>query len=184
MSQEHPSTNLNLEHLGDHTHLPLPTLHIAGPSLHLPVEETSALMPTPNRYWRLLNDPGTGISTLIANHGPPHVSVEAFLGFTHQVQADCTFLRLRTLRKPEHLGGTTDESLRDVAQVPPNPDVISSDSTDLVREQLRQVNQRLDEVRRQFAKSKEEVGKSSKAGSPFVPEIQDEPVPPDFRLPT
>ncbi|RWW76395.1 hypothetical protein BHE74_00015516 [Ensete ventricosum] len=71
---------------------------------------------------------------------------------------------------------------RDIARVPPDPDVISSGSTNSVREQLCQVNQSLDEVRREFAKSKEEVGESSKAGSPFVPEIQDEPVPPGFRL--
>ncbi|RWW87045.1 hypothetical protein BHE74_00004140 [Ensete ventricosum] len=51
-----------------------------------------------------------------------------------------------------------------------------------MREQLRQVNQRLDEVQREFVKSKEEVGETSKGGSPFVPEIQDKPVPPRFRL--
>ncbi|RWV80874.1 hypothetical protein GW17_00057778 [Ensete ventricosum] len=34
---------------------------------------------------------------------------------------------------------------RDVMRLPPEPDVVSSDSTNSVREQLRQVNQRLDE---------------------------------------
>ncbi|RRT66408.1 hypothetical protein B296_00002602 [Ensete ventricosum] len=45
------------------------------------------------------------------------------------------------------------------------------------------VNQRLDEVRREFIKSKEEVGESSKGRSSFVLEIQDEPVLLGFRLP-
>ncbi|RZR74601.1 hypothetical protein BHM03_00039224 [Ensete ventricosum] len=38
-------------------------------------------------------------------------------------------------------------------------------------EQLCQVNQRLDEVQWEFVNSKEEVGESSKGGSPFFPEI-------------
>ncbi|RZS10690.1 hypothetical protein BHM03_00041949 [Ensete ventricosum] len=58
-----------------------------------------------------------------------------------------------------------------VIHVPTKLDAISSDSTDSVGEQLRQVNQRLDEVQREFVKSKEEIGESSKGGSPFVPEI-------------
>ncbi|RRT79599.1 hypothetical protein B296_00005181 [Ensete ventricosum] len=71
---------------------------------------------------------------------------------------------------------------RNVVCIPSEPDAVSSDSTDSMREQLRQVNQRLDEVQREFVKSKEEVGETSKGGSPFVPEIQDKPVPPRFRL--
>ncbi|RRT64086.1 hypothetical protein B296_00035330 [Ensete ventricosum] len=42
---------------------------------------------------------------------------------------------------------------------------------------------RLDEVQRDFVKSKEEVGETSKGGFPFVLEIQDKPVPPSFWLP-
>ncbi|RWW37822.1 hypothetical protein BHE74_00057014 [Ensete ventricosum] len=64
------------------------------------------------------------------------------------------------------------------------PDVVSSDSTNSVREQLRQVNQRLNEVQRDFVISKEEVGETTKGGSPFAPEILDKPVPSSFRLPT
>ncbi|RWV83334.1 hypothetical protein GW17_00055077 [Ensete ventricosum] len=51
---------------------------------------------------------------------------------------------------------------RNVIRIPSEPDAASSDSTDLVREQLCQVNQRLDEVQREFVKSKEEVGETSK----------------------
>ncbi|RRT64315.1 hypothetical protein B296_00015063 [Ensete ventricosum] len=69
-------------------------------------------------------------------------------------------------------------------RLPPEPDVVSSDSTNSVREQLRQVNQRLDEVQRDFVRSKEEVGETTKGRSPFAPEILDKPIPSSFRLPT
>ncbi|RRT34111.1 hypothetical protein B296_00039621 [Ensete ventricosum] len=73
---------------------------------------------------------------------------------------------------------------RDVIRLPPEPDVVSSNSTNSVREQLRQVNQRLDEVQRDFVRSKEEVEETTKGGSPFAPEIMDKPIPSSFRLPT
>ncbi|RZR95115.1 hypothetical protein BHM03_00023924, partial [Ensete ventricosum] len=66
---------------------------------------------------------------------------------------------------------------RDVMRLPPESDVVSSDSTNSTREQLRQVNQRLDEVQRDFVRSKEEVGETTKGGSPFAPEIRDKPIP-------
>ncbi|RWW55566.1 hypothetical protein BHE74_00037790 [Ensete ventricosum] len=72
---------------------------------------------------------------------------------------------------------------RDVIRLPPEPDVVSSDSTNSVREQLRQVNQRIDEVQRDFVRSKEEIGETTKGGSPFAPEILDKPIPSSFRLP-
>ncbi|RRT64750.1 hypothetical protein B296_00011700 [Ensete ventricosum] len=63
-------------------------------------------------------------------------------------------------------------------------DVISSDSTNSVREQLRQVNQRLDEVQRDYVISKEEVWETTKGGSSFAPKILDKLIPSNFRLPT
>ncbi|RRT78619.1 hypothetical protein B296_00007192 [Ensete ventricosum] len=60
---------------------------------------------------------------------------------------------------------------------------LSSDSADSLREQVRQVHQRLDEVKKEVLKSKGEVGESSKGGSPFTPEIQDKPLPANFILP-
>ncbi|RRT40262.1 hypothetical protein B296_00057784 [Ensete ventricosum] len=68
-------------------------------------------------------------------------------------------------------------------RLPPEPNVVSSDSTNSVREQLRQVNQRIDEDQRDFVRSKEEVGETTKGGSPFAPEILDKPIPSSFRLP-
>ncbi|RRT47665.1 hypothetical protein B296_00053590 [Ensete ventricosum] len=46
------------------------------------------------------------------------------------------------------------------------------------------MNRRLDEVQKEFIKSKEELGESSKGGSPFAPDIQDKPIPTSFRFPT
>ncbi|RWW87403.1 hypothetical protein BHE74_00003773 [Ensete ventricosum] len=52
-----------------------------------------------------------------------------------------------------------------------------------MREQVRQVHQRLDEVQKEVLKSKGEFGESSKGGSPFTPEIQDKLLPANFKLP-
>ncbi|RRT35738.1 hypothetical protein B296_00052112, partial [Ensete ventricosum] len=56
-------------------------------------------------------------------------------------------------------------------------------STDSLREQVRRVHQRLDEVQKEVLRSKEETGESSKGGSPFTPEIQSKHLPATFRLP-
>ncbi|RWW82724.1 hypothetical protein BHE74_00008795 [Ensete ventricosum] len=61
--------------------------------------------------------------------------------------------------------------------------MLSSDSTDLLRAHVWRVNKRLDEVQKEVMKSKEEAGESSKRGSPFAPEVQDKPIPTNFRLP-
>ncbi|RZS04044.1 hypothetical protein BHM03_00034318, partial [Ensete ventricosum] len=73
---------------------------------------------------------------------------------------------------------------RGVVRLPPEPNVVSSNSTNSVREQLHQVNQRLDKVQRDFVRSKEEVEETTKGRSPFAPEILDKPIPSSFRLPT
>ncbi|RWW11524.1 hypothetical protein GW17_00024859 [Ensete ventricosum] len=64
------------------------------------------------------------------------------------------------------------------------PRHLSSDFADSLREQVYQVHQRLDEVQMKVLKSKEEFRESSKGGSPFTPEIQDKPLPTNFRLPS
>ncbi|RWV89796.1 hypothetical protein GW17_00048040 [Ensete ventricosum] len=61
--------------------------------------------------------------------------------------------------------------------------MLSSDSTDSLRVQLRHVNKWLDEVQKEVTKSKEEASESFKRGSPFAPKIQDNPIPTSFRLP-
>ncbi|RRT33770.1 hypothetical protein B296_00048996, partial [Ensete ventricosum] len=69
-------------------------------------------------------------------------------------------------------------------QTRPNFDALSSDTADSLREQVRQVHQRLDEVQKEVLKSRGEIGESSKGSSPFTLEIQGKPLPATFRLPT
>ncbi|RZS20756.1 hypothetical protein BHM03_00053313 [Ensete ventricosum] len=53
-----------------------------------------------------------------------------------------------------------------------DPDTLSSDSTDSLREQLCLVNQRIEDVRRTL-RTKDERVEGPLCGSPFVQEIQD-----------
>ncbi|RWW51134.1 hypothetical protein BHE74_00042555, partial [Ensete ventricosum] len=72
----------------------------------------------------------------------------------------------------------------DPVQTGPDLDTLSFDTADSLREQVRQVHQRLDEVQKEVLKSRGEIGESSKGGSPFTPKIQGKPLPATFRLPT
>ncbi|RWW79602.1 hypothetical protein BHE74_00012097 [Ensete ventricosum] len=185
------------------------------------------MLPTPNRYWRLFNDPrlaplDPGLSPITSGLGPPGVTTEAFLSLTQQVrtltgmiQANVPYIPQlaqapmhqhphiprqtvqheapqsrpsqgehprglaphppveATIENPNALVSQPSNRSRDVMRLPLERDVVSSDSTNSVREQLRQVNQRLDEVQRDFVRSKEEVGETTKGGSLFTPEILD-----------
>ncbi|RWW63129.1 hypothetical protein BHE74_00029715 [Ensete ventricosum] len=68
--------------------------------------------------------------------------------------------------------------------IEPDFDTLSTDTVDSLREQVRRVHQRLDEVQKKVFKSRGEVGESSKGGSPFTTEIQAKPLPTTFRIPT
>ncbi|KAJ8486115.1 hypothetical protein OPV22_018600 [Ensete ventricosum] len=61
-------------------------------------------------------------------------------------------------------------------------DTLSTDAANSLREQVRRVHQRLDEIQKEVLKSREEVGESSKGGSSFTPEIQSKPLLATFRL--
>ncbi|RRT52945.1 hypothetical protein B296_00019155 [Ensete ventricosum] len=123
-------------------------------------EEVITLVPTPNCFWRMMIDPGFSLS--VANPALSVVTLEAFLGLTNQSRCHS----------------------RDSAQASLDLDTLSSDSTDSLREQVYQVHQRLDKVQKKVLKSKEEFRESSKGGSLFTPEIQDKPLPTNFRLPS
>ncbi|RWW39136.1 hypothetical protein BHE74_00055561 [Ensete ventricosum] len=70
----------------------------------------------------------------------------------------------------------------DPMQNSPDFDTLSSESADSLREQVRQVHQRLDEVQKKVLKSKGEIGESSKGDSPFTPVIHGKPLSASFRL--
>ncbi|RRT64595.1 hypothetical protein B296_00016281 [Ensete ventricosum] len=63
----------------------------------------------------------------------------------------------------------------DLVQVNPNLDSLSSDSVDSLREQVRQVHQRLDEVQKEVLKLKGEVGECSKGSSRSPPRYRINP---------
>ncbi|RZS24580.1 hypothetical protein BHM03_00057664 [Ensete ventricosum] len=59
----------------------------------------------------------------------------------------------------------------DLVQTSLDLDTLSSDTADSLREQVRQVHQRLDDVQKEVLKSRGEIGETSKGDSPFTPEI-------------
>ncbi|RWW71270.1 hypothetical protein BHE74_00020992 [Ensete ventricosum] len=116
------------------------------------------------------------------NLGLPVVSTEAFLGLTQQVQTLAGIIQAIVPYIPQLVQALAHQCpnaprqtlQREVPQSRPtreeNPD--------------NEVPHHLpNEVQRDFVKSKEEIGETTKGESPFVPEIQDKPIPPSFRLP-
>ncbi|RWW62517.1 hypothetical protein BHE74_00030344, partial [Ensete ventricosum] len=192
-------------------------------------EEVPAAMPTPNRFWRMMTDPG--FPSPASNPAPFMVTTEAFLGLTSQVQALAGMVQTIISYLPQLVHSAAHQpaplqtesptapsrGIPPVVEAPPprvaeeppprvpvsptptptrsqsrsyNPapteldlDTLSTDSTDSLREQVRRVHQRLDEVQKEVLRSKDETGESSKGGSPFTPEIQSKPLPATFRLP-
>ncbi|RWW24949.1 hypothetical protein GW17_00010732, partial [Ensete ventricosum] len=176
-------------------------------------EEVAAAMPTPNRFWRMMTDPG--FPSPASNPVPLMVTAEAFLGLTSQVQALAGMVQTIIPYLPQLVHSMAHQpappqtesptapsrGIPPVAEAPPprvaeapspattsaptelDLDTLSTDSTDSLREQVRRVHQRLDEVQKEVLRSKEETGESSKGGSPFTPEIQSKPLPATFRLP-
>ncbi|RWV86288.1 hypothetical protein GW17_00051832, partial [Ensete ventricosum] len=199
MSQERPFGNSGAEHRSEPNH-------------SQPTEEVTTAAPTPNRFWRMMIDPG--FPSPASNPAPFVVTTEAFLGLTSQVQALAGMLQTIVPYLPQLIQSTTQQSAPLTAEPPqrqvaeahaasptaaparsqsrscdpvqtgPDLDTLSSDTADSLREQVRQVHQRLDEVQKEVLKSRGEIGESSKGGSPFTPEIQGKPLPATFRLPT
>ncbi|RWV91577.1 hypothetical protein BHE74_00045008 [Ensete ventricosum] len=154
--------------------MPPTTLDVRGPSSFALSGEANMSAPTPNHYWRLFNDQGFSPPTV--NLGPPVITTEAFLSLTHQVQQRHLLTEVR-LRTPSITAAQLGSHPRGSTPMPPELDTLSFDSTDSLKARLPQVNQRLNDVQKEFVKSKEELEESSKGGSPFVPEIQDKPIP-------
>ncbi|RRT40880.1 hypothetical protein B296_00045272 [Ensete ventricosum] len=212
MSQERPFGNSGAEHHPEPDH----------PRL---AEEAAVAAPTPNRFWRMMTDPG--FPSRASKPAPFMVTTEAFLSLTSQVQALAGMVQTIISYLPQLVHSVAHQSAPPAASpqtesptapnrgIPPdveppqpqvveahtasstpmparsqsrsyNPvpidpdlDTLSTDTVDSLREQVRRVHQRLDEV----LKSRGEVGESTKGGSPFTPEIQAKPLPATFRLP-
>ncbi|RZS02842.1 hypothetical protein BHM03_00032947 [Ensete ventricosum] len=133
---------------------------------------------------------------ITSNPAPFVVTTEAFLGLTSQVQALATGgapletepprrqVAKACVASPTSAPARSQSRSCDPVQSGPNFDSLSSNTADSLREQVRQVHQRLDEVQKEVLKSRGEIRESSKGGSPFTPKIQGKPLPATFRLPT
>ncbi|RRT67454.1 hypothetical protein B296_00015725, partial [Ensete ventricosum] len=179
MSPERPLTNSGTERQTEPDH----------PRL---AEEVAAAMPTPNRFWRMMTDPG--FPSPASNPAPLMVTAEAFLGLTNQVQALTGMVQTIIPYLPQLVHSTAHQpappqmesptapsrGIPPVAEAPPprvpvsstptptrsqscsyNPapteldlDTLSTDSIDSLREQVRRVHQRLDEVQKEVLRSK------------------------------
>ncbi|RWW88635.1 hypothetical protein BHE74_00002485 [Ensete ventricosum] len=181
MSQERPFGNSGAEHRSEPNH-------------PQQAEEVTTAGPTPNRFWRMMTDPG--FPSPASNPVSFVVTAEAFLGLTNQSPVAPNRETQLEVEPPQrqaaeaHAASPTAAPARSQScscgpvQTSPDFDTLSSDFADSLREQVRQVHQRLDEVHKEVLKSKGEIRESSKGGSPFTPEIQDKPLPANFRLPT
>ncbi|RWW35385.1 hypothetical protein BHE74_00059687, partial [Ensete ventricosum] len=207
--------------------------HHTEPDHPRSTEEATAAVPTPNRFWRMMTDPG--FPSPASNPTSFMVTTEAFLGLTSQIQALAGMVQTIISYLPQLVHSMAHQSAHQSAppaappqtespmaqdrEIPPdieapqprvaearpasptptparsqsrsyNPapteldlDTLSTDTTDSLREQVRRVHQRVDEVQKEVLKSREEVGESSKSGSPFTPDIQSKPLLATFRLP-
>ncbi|RZR92304.1 hypothetical protein BHM03_00020581, partial [Ensete ventricosum] len=186
------------------------TEHHPEPDHPRPTEEATVAVPTPNRFWRMMTDPGFPSPASNptpgngADHSPVPAPARAFDGSpigspggtpANGVTSGPKPGNPTRRRAPTASGRRSPRSFPDpdasrsqsrcYNPVPTELDfdTLSTDTADSLREQDRRVHQRLDEVQKEVLKSREEVGESSKGGSPFTPEIQAKPLPATFRLP-
>ncbi|XP_064979371.1 uncharacterized protein LOC135620366 [Musa acuminata AAA Group] len=168
---------------------------------------------TSERYWRLFNDPGLsppdipiGPPSVLpeAFHDLAH-QVRALAGVVQTIvpliprptppRADRP-LQQRELAPRTHapLPGVPPSPRNQTAQLGdreavdassrPEPERPSANSTNVLQTQLHLFNQRLNEVQQEICRSKGEPGADGYQGSPFAPEVQDQAIPPHFRLPS
>ncbi|RWW48028.1 hypothetical protein BHE74_00045946 [Ensete ventricosum] len=158
------------------------TEHHPEPDHPRPTEEATVAVPTPNRFWRMMTDPW--FPSPASNPAPFVVTAEAFLGLTGQVQALAGMPQVAEARSASPTPTPARSQSRSYNLVPTELDLdtLSTDAANSLREQVRRVHQRLDEIQKEVLKSREEVGESSKGGSSFTPEIQSKPLLATFRL--
>ncbi|RRT31502.1 hypothetical protein B296_00056247 [Ensete ventricosum] len=192
------------------------TEHRTEPDHPRQTEEATAAVPTPNRFWMMMTDPG--FPSPASNPASLTVMTEAFLCLTSQVQALAGMVQTIIPYLPQLMHSMAHQLAPPAAppqtespmapnrgispdlEAPPprvtevrpasptptparsqsrsyNPasteldlDTLSTDSIDSLREQVRRVHQRLDEVQKEVFRSREEIGEKKgllKAPSPM-----------------
>ncbi|RRT31710.1 hypothetical protein B296_00044931 [Ensete ventricosum] len=174
--------------------------HHPEPDHPRPTEEATVAVPTPNRFWRMMTDPG--FPSPASNPASFMVTVEAFLGLTSQVQALAGMVQTIISYLPQLVHSMAHQSAppptppqtespaapnrgippdveapqpqvaearaaspiptsarlqsRSYNLVPTEPgfDTLLTDTADSLREQVRRVHQRLDEVQMEVLKSR------------------------------
>ncbi|RRT51958.1 hypothetical protein B296_00021086 [Ensete ventricosum] len=95
MSQERPFGNSGAEHRSEHNH-------------SQSTEEVTTAASTPNRFWRMMTDPG--FPSPASNPASFVVTTEAFLGLTNQVQALAGMVQTIVPYLPQLIQSTTQQS--------------------------------------------------------------------------
>ncbi|RZS25546.1 hypothetical protein BHM03_00058754 [Ensete ventricosum] len=103
------------------------------------------------------------IQSVTPQSAPPttFLQMESPVALNREIQLETEVLQRRTTEV--HAGSPTAAPVRsqsrscDPVQTSPDLDILSSDSANSLREQVRQVHQRLDEVQKEVLKSKGEV---------------------------
>ncbi|RRT56216.1 hypothetical protein B296_00044367, partial [Ensete ventricosum] len=187
------------------------TEHRTEPDHPRQTEEATVAVPTPNCFWRMMTDPG--FPSPASNPAPLTVTTEAFLGLTSPVQALAGMVQTIIPYLPQLMHSMAHQPtppaappqtespmapnrgispdleappprVAEVRPASPTPTPARSQScsynpapTELDLDTLST------EVQKEVFRSREEIGESSKGGSPFTPEIQSKSLPATFRLP-
>ncbi|RRT32573.1 hypothetical protein B296_00057079 [Ensete ventricosum] len=186
MSPEHPFVDSGTERQ-------------TGPDHPRPTEEVTAAVPTPNRFWRMMTDPG--FPSPASNPAPLVVTAEAFLGLTSQVQALVGMVQtiisylpqlahsMAHQPAPPAAPPQTESPMAPNRGIPPSveappPRVVevlpASPTPTPARSQSRSYNPTPTDLDTLSTDSLREQVR----GSPFTPKIQSKPLPATFRLPT
>ncbi|RWW58582.1 hypothetical protein BHE74_00034537 [Ensete ventricosum] len=163
MSQERPLGNSSAEHRPEPNH-------------SQPTEEVTAAAPTPNRFWRMMTDPG--FPSPASNPAPFVVTAKAFLGLTSQVQALVGMVQTIVPYLSQLIHSATHQSAPPTTFLQTESLVAPNRETPLEAEPPQR------QVTEAHAASPTPAPARSQSDSPFTPEIQGKPLLANFRLPT
>ncbi|RWW89867.1 hypothetical protein BHE74_00001036, partial [Ensete ventricosum] len=142
-------------------------------------EEVPAAMPTLNRFWRMMTDPG--FTSPASNPAPFMITAEAFLGLTRQVQALAGMVQTIIPYLPQLVHSAAHQPAPLQTESPTAPSRGIPPVAEAPSPRVAEVPP--PRVPKEVLRSKDETGESSKGGFLFTPEIQSKPLPATFRLP-